>query len=359
MKVFSLVLALACLLLTSPAWGQRVSASFEFQFEDKTLNGLIEKAEGQPSQALVIIIPGYGPTNFVEGQWISDLRDQFVNMGLTVVLWDKMGCGKSEGEFDIQQPVENSAQEALAAIKEIQKRKIEGYEKIGLWGISRAGWICPLINKQFPVDFWISVSGTDDKENYGYLLRENLIIAGKEEAEAERLYQAWLAGHKLQCTEGSFEDYLAAVKPLTEDSLCQQLFNYRAVKEITEAGRLAYQKEIQNYTRKGYFDEESGLWVYIKDFDQLLGQIACPVLALFGENDSQVDWRKTKSLYESSIAASQNAQLTTRVFEQCNHSLQKCVSCAYGEDLSTLNWQACNNYYETITDWLKEYDIIE
>ncbi|MEM6347728.1 MAG: alpha/beta hydrolase [Bacteroidota bacterium] len=358
MKVFSLLLLLACPFLSPQAWGKRISASFEFQFEDKTLRGLIEKAEGQPSQALVIIVPGYGPTDFVEGQWFSQLRDHFVQIGLTVVLWDKMGCGKSEGEFDIQQPVESSAREALAAIEEIKRRKLEGYQKIGLWGISRAGWICPLIIREFPAAFWISASGTDDKENYGYLLRENLLIAGKTEGEAEQLYKAWLAGHKVQCTAGTYEEYLRAIKPLTEDSLCQQLFNYTPVKEITEAGKLAYQQEIQNYTRKGYFDEGSGLWVYIKDFDQLLQQIECPVLAVFGENDSQVDWRKTKRLYESSIAASQNAQLTTKVFEQCNHSMQKCISCAYGENLSALNWQACNNYYETITDWLGEYGII-
>ncbi|MEL7531864.1 MAG: alpha/beta hydrolase [Bacteroidota bacterium] len=360
MKVFCTALFLFNFFLSTQVLGQRVSESFEFEFENKTLSGLIEKAEGQNPQALVIIIPGYGRTDFVEGQWFSQLRDHFVNAGLTVVLWDKMGCGKSKGVFDAQQPVKNSAQEALTAIEEIKRLKVAGYEKIGLWGISRAGWICPLINQQFPIDFWISVSGTDDKENYGYLLRENLIIAGKTGAEADLLHQAWLAAHKAQCTAASFEEYLAAVKPLTEDSLCQKLFNYTAIKEITPAARLAYQQEIQNYTRKGYFDEESGLWVYIEDFDQVLHQIKCPVLALFGEKDSQVDWRKTKRLYEQSIGtASQNAQLTTKVFEQCNHSLQKCESCAFGEDLSAFNWQACNNYYETITDWLRDNSIID
>lgn len=359
MKVLSSALILAYLLLPVILFGQKLAEPFEFKFEDKTLRGLIEKSQNQTAQAVVILIPGYGKTDFVEGNWFSTLRNELVASGLTVVLWDKMGCGNSEGVFDAQQPVENSAQEALTAIKEIKRLHVPGSDKIGLWGISRAGWICPLINEQFPIDFWISVSGTDDKENFGYLLRENLIIAGKSESEADRLYEAWERGHKVICTQGSYEDFLATVVPLSEDSICQKLFGYSAIPEITEESRRLFRQDQQSYTSRGHFDEESGLWVYIEDFDQLLLKLDCPILALFGENDSQVDWRKTKSLYERTIAASQNAQLTIKVFEQCNHSLQKCVSCAYQEDLSALQWEACNNYYETMTDWLRDSQIIE
>ena len=103
-----------------------------------------------------------------------------------------MGCGKSEGTFDAQQPVENSADEAVAAIDQLIAMKVAGVETIGCWGLSRAGWIVPLINERYPIDFWISVSGTNDKENFGYLLKENLLIEGKSPAEAERLYQAWM-----------------------------------------------------------------------------------------------------------------------------------------------------------------------
>ena len=80
--------------------GQFKSEPFEFQFEDKTLRGLIESPSNQQLSAIIIIIPGYGETNFVEGKWYSTLRGELVGMGLTVCLWDKMGCGQSEGEFN-------------------------------------------------------------------------------------------------------------------------------------------------------------------------------------------------------------------------------------------------------------------
>lgn len=353
------VLMLPYLLFSSIAFSQKVSEPFEFQFEGKTLRGLIEKPQTHPSKAIIILIPGYGRTNFVEGNWFSTLRNNLVASGLTVCFWDKAGCGKSEGEFNAQQPVENSANEAIAAIQIIKKLQIPGAEKIGLWGISRAGWICPLINEKWPIDFWISVSGTDDKENFGYLLKSNLLIAGKPEKEAERLFQAWQKGHKLFCTNARYERYLQAIQPLRQDSTCRRLFAYTNEPTITEKDRKDYETQQKLYTSKGYFDKKGGLWVYIDQFDKKLQKINCPVLALFGTNDSQIDWRKTKTLYEKTIGSSAEAKLTTKVFEKCNHSLQKCNTCGYQEDLSALNWSACEGYYEAMEAWLKEYRIVE
>lgn len=339
--------------------GQKTSTPFAFQFEGKTLHGLIEQPQDQAPKALVILIPGYGRTNFVKGNWYASLRDTLVAAGLSVCCWDKMGCGKSEGVFDAQQPVQNSADEAIAAITELKRLGVKGSEKIGLWGISRAGWICPLINEQYPVDFWISVSGTDDKENFGYLLYSNLIIAGKSEEEARVLFDSWKKGHQLFSNHAPYEQYLDAVQPLMEDSHCQQLFGYSQVEEITEAGRQSYRQQQETFTTDGHFDTESGLWVYIDNLEYLLSNINCPVLALFGAQDSQVDWRKTKALYEKTIAKNPQAALTVKVFDNCNHNLQKCETCAYGEDLSAFHWQACERYYKTMIEWLHNQQIID
>ncbi|MTI20189.1 hypothetical protein E1176_04080 [Fulvivirga sp. RKSG066] len=324
------------------------------------MRGLIEKPGNQTSQAIIIIIPGYGETNFVEGHWYSQLRSKLLTYGLTVIFWDKMGCGNSEGEFDIQQPVENSADEAMAAIRKIQELQIPGYEKIGFWGVSRAGWIVPLINLQFPMAFWISISGTDDKENFGYLLKSNLTIVGKPKEEVERLYQAWVLGHKIESLQGNYEDLIKATEPLRQDSTCRALFGYSLLpKDKEEEYKNEYLQKQKLNIRKGHFDEESGLWAYIDDFDQTLQKINCPVLALFGEKDSQVDWRKTKKLYESTIGINPKADLTSKVFEDCNHDMRTCITCRWGEDLSALNWQYCDGYFETMEVWLKKHNIID
>ncbi|MCG8332282.1 MAG: alpha/beta hydrolase [Chitinophagales bacterium] len=356
---FTTILMVTLLLIAPKVFSQTSSEPFEFQFEDKTLRGLIEKPKNQESKAIIIIMPGYGRTDFIEGNWYFTLRDKLVASGLTVCFWDKMGCGNSDGEFNAQQPVENSANEAIAAIQEIKRLKISGYEKIGFWGISRAGWIVPLINEQYPIDFWISVSGTDDKENFGYLLKSNLIIAGKKEEEADQLYEAWMLGHKIFSLHGNYKKYLNAIQPLRQDSTSRKLFGYTNHSKPNRKDRKKYLENRRLYTSKGYFDTQSGLWVYLDDFDKILLNINCPVLALFGANDSQVDWRKTKKLYEETIDRNPMSELTVKVFENCNHNLQKCVTCGWHEDLSALKWQACDNYYETMEEWLKKHKLIE
>jgi esterase/lipase len=353
---FLLVVLLGCHSFT---FGQSNSQPFDFEFENNTLKGFIDTPTEKTSKAVVLLIPGYGRTNFSEGRTYSQLRKKFTEYGLTVVVWDKMGCGKSEGIFDANQPVDNSAKEALEAIKKLKKLNIQGSDKIGLWGLSRAGWICPLINDLYPVDFWISVSGPTDKENYGYLMKSNLAIEGKTEQEAEKLFQSWKQYQKLFFTGGSYEAYLEAKRPLAKDSLAAKLFGFKDVAEITEEGRKKYKEQQKLYmnTDEGYFDLESGLWVYIKSFDRLLSKVNCPVLAIYGEGDSQVDWRASKQLYKDVYQDKGN--LTIQTFKNCNHILRKCKTCGWREDLSKFEWAFCDGYFETMEQWLRTQKFIE
>jgi hypothetical protein len=352
-----IIILVAELSTAHVVYAQKVAKTFEFRFEEKWLRGLIEMPQRRAPDALVILVPGYGKTNFVEGNMFAMLRDKLVESGLAVCFWDKMGCGRSEGVFNASQPVNNSADEAVAALN-LLKQEFPAIHSTGLWGISRAGWICPLINEKFPVSFWISVSGTDDKENFGYLMKANLAIAGKTEQEVRRLFVAWKAGHKLFCTGGSYENYLQAIEPLREDSTCRRLFGYTNEPKNTQQDEEAYRQEQKLYTANGYFDDKNGLWVYVKNFDHLLKKVNCPVLALFGANDSQTDWHKSKRLYEKIIGKNPRARLTIKVFTRCNHSMQKCATCAYREDLSGANWKACDGYYETMISWLRHQQII-
>lgn len=352
-RLVTFCFTLIATLVSQVATGQKVVESFEFQYDNKTLRGLIEKPKDRKPTAIVVLIPGYGPTDFVEGNWYARLRDQFVDFGLAVLFWDKMGCGGSEGDFDANQPVQRSAEEALIAIKKLQKQREYESLKIGLWGVSRAGWICPLIIDQHPIDFWISVSGTDDKETFGYMLKSNLIIHGKTEKEAQNLYEAWAEGQRIFYTGGTYEAAEMATRPLEQDSLCQTLFGYgKDATKPKEEREKEYYRDQEKFTKEGHFDSLSGLWVYLPDFELLLARIKCPVLAVFGENDSQVDWKRTKAYYERHLGHQSAGQLEIKVLAQCNHNIQKCDSCGFKEDLSKYHWQVCEGYYESMKQWL-------
>lgn len=322
---------------------------FMFEVHGNRLVGLFDMPTHQTPVSTIIIIHGYGKTNVVERNGYSDLRAHFARIGINVLVWDKPGCGQSEGEFDINQPVESSAEEVVAAVKALKAMGIPGSQQIGLWGISRAGWIAPLAIRSEPsINFWISASGVDDKENARYLLSSNLPIEGRSADETEHLIQAWQRSFDTAWRGEGYQEYLQAASVLSEDPFLQFM---GWGKPVTEDAFNAYQELFS----KGELsvDEESGLAVYIPNFSKVLSSLDIPVLALFGDMDSNVDWRKTLELYQETIGKNTAAHLSVRVFAGANHNLKQAKTGGVREMFGQpRNTPYAEGYFETITDWL-------
>lgn len=318
----------------------------DFEFEGVTLNGVLNTPENIDPKGIVLIVHGSGRTNAVAQEWYSDVRETIGRSGYATYMWDKMGCGKSGGTFNYNQSVQNSALEVIAAIHSLKKKQIPGSDKIGLWGISRAGWINPIVINQYrDIAFWISVSGVDGKENFEYLLQENLRINGLPKDSVDVIVGEWLEGVRISHSEGNFKTYQDATPNLGKNPFWLRFTQGG----ITEEGYYAYQPTFM----KEKLDEETGLQVYIKDFDSILSRIDCPVLALFGENDMNVDWQKTKALYERTLAP--HTDLTIKSFPDCNHNLFECKTGGFYEiQDSDLPFKRCEGFLHAMADWLKE-----
>ena len=339
-------IGLLLLVLSVKAYAQMRTDTFRFSFDGRKYTGLIDIPTQTP-KSMIIIVPGSGKTNVVANNDFHGLRSRFAAQGITCLIWDKAGCGKSEGIFDYNQTVQNSASEVIAAITEAKAEHMPGSEQIGLWGISRAGWICPLVIEQTPISFWISVSGTDAEENFGYLLEKNFVIEGRSEAQAKMLVGEWLKGTEIARTGGSFEENLVATEDIRRDSFYMYLNNY---KEPTKEGFEQWKKEIK--TGKVIIDSVTDLVVYVPGFDTVLSKINCPVLALFGEKDMNVDWQKTMALYKRTIGKNPGSGLMIKVFPDCDHGMLQCKTGGIREDLT--NAKTCPGYYDTMKLWLKE-----
>jgi alpha-beta hydrolase superfamily lysophospholipase len=342
-----LLVAVSILLsLAQSVFGQVRRDNFEFQCNGKKLNGFVSFPEGGEPSGIVILVPGYGKTDVRAHNWYFDsLRVNFTRLGLACCEWDKPGCGESGGVFDINQPVQSSAKEVLAAIEELKSRNIPGSKRIGLWGISRAGWICPLVIEECPsIAFWISISGTDDKENFGYLLESNFRIEGRSETQTNILVSEWRNGNDLFRKGGSFEEYQKATEILRKDTFWLSVSG----EQYTQEGWVRNQKQFFNEHNE--FDEETGLMIYVPNFRKTLKKIDCPVLAIFGEKDANVDWRKTMALYKETIGRNKNARLTMKTLPDCNHSMIKCKTGGIHESMN--KWEFGDGYLETIRTWV-------
>ncbi|MEM9837862.1 MAG: CocE/NonD family hydrolase, partial [Pseudomonadota bacterium] len=221
---------LLCLTLGLAQFGVALAqpmttSQVDFDFDGTRLVGLLDVPTDRETQGLVIIVHGYGSTDVVRQNWYYDLRGNLALRGFASFVWDKPGNGLSEGTFDINQPVESSADEVLAAAAFLRSQNIPGADNIGLWGISRAGWIAPLALTQDPdLVFWISVSGVDGKESFGYLLRSNWAVLGYSAETMEALHAEWLAGTGITATGGSYTEYLDATRRYHADPFVQQFY---------------------------------------------------------------------------------------------------------------------------------------
>ncbi len=336
-------LVLFLVLVSQAAWAD--TEGFSFDFDGNTLRGVVETPKDRRASALVILIPGHGRTNVAGGQW-GDLRSLFPRLGISVVVWDKAGCGDSDGDYDHQQTVDSSADEVFAAIEAIQDHALPGSERIGLWGISRGGWIAPLVTVRFPkVAFWISVSGTDDKETFGYMLRSNLKIEGRTDAEVATIYSEWLAGDKIFREGGSWEVYEQSTQNLRTDPFLREFFG------IGTGGEAEYLANQREWRRKSLrYDDETGLQIVVDDFPAILSAVRAPVLAIFGEKDTQVDWRSTLRLYRETI---REDLLTIRRFPDGDHNLEKSTTGGFRESRANgQTWEPVDGYYQAMEDWL-------
>lgn len=340
-------LALAATAFAAPAPGQSLTTrEFSFTSGGNTLSGLYDTPANQPARALLIIVHGYGRSDIAGQTSWYNLRSRFTALGIATAIWDKPGCGKSTGTFDANQSVQSSATEVIDAITALQKAGLPGAHRPGLWGISRAGWIAPLAMAQNPdIGFWISVSGTDALENFAYLLETNLRIEGRPEPDVARITGEWRRGFTIMSTGGSYTDYLKATETLRNDPFMVWL-NGGATG--TEAGYLSGQKPF--LSGAATVDKATGLQVYVPGFAEVLARIDAPVLAVFGERDSNVDWRKTSALYRATLR-----RLTVKSFNDGNHNIQQCGTGGLREMMEMIERKPCAGYYEAMDDWLRTH----
>jgi alpha/beta superfamily hydrolase len=349
-----LIIILIVFFLSHTTYGQMKTENFTFIFEGKKRSGLIHFPLDKQPESMIIIVPGDGQTNIEIGMY-RDISSRFVQMGLACCLWDKSGCGKSEGKYDDQQTVQNSAKEFITAIKELKQLKIAGIKYIGLWGISRGGWIAPLImEEEKSIAFWISVSGVDDKDNNIYLFEKNLLIQGRSDDSVKTLISEYRAGNRIFWQGGSYEEYVKATKNLYKDSF------YIKLHSELDSSEEEYVKNQTEAMKKYKFDDTTASIILVPGYSEILQKIQCPVLAIFGEKDSQVDWQKTIAFYKETIGVKTKSELVMKTFPNCGHVLYKCKTCGFdNEDLKLFNYQPCDGYYDTMSKWLREHGFLK
>ncbi|MEM9172634.1 MAG: CocE/NonD family hydrolase [Pseudomonadota bacterium] len=326
------------------------TVDFEFETIGLMLSGIIDIPTQKPVEALIIIVHSYGETDV--RNWISYApeRQRFNELGIATVLWDKPGLGGSEGTFDIDQSVHESAQEVVDAAAYLRKIGAPGAHKIGLWGGSRAGWIAPIaLSQDTEIEFWISLSGTSAEDNFTYLLLSNLPFEGSSAEQVDQLETQWREGCRITRTGGSYSDYQQATRELRANEYIKRMRG-------EWPSRLQYTLQ-QTQCRDGHcksLDDDLCDYVWIDNFDQMLSSLEIDVLALFGEKDLNINWRKTRSLYSRTIGSNTEATLKTVVFDNADHALNNTRTGSLKEMSAATASTKADGYFEIQLNWLQD-----
>jgi uncharacterized protein len=278
----------------------------EFQSGANLLRGFIDLPQRIGKHPAILIIHGARPTDVTEGtDYYTELRKAFSRVGIATLIWDKAGNGCSSGAYSSELPIRERATETLAALKVLKKRSDIDSSRIGMWALSQGGWVAPMTAvRSNDIAYLILVSGPGrDAISQGAYLGLNLLReAGLGAIESEKAYGALRRASAIALGGGSPQELNAALEPLQTYSVLHQA----GMPDLTNA----------TYLRTFQTDPEWSL-----SADVFLRQLHVPTLAIFGERDTQVDWRESIGLYREAFAQGNNRDLTIKTFKDADHDM--------------------------------------
>ena len=259
------------------------------------------------------------------------VKRRFLDAGFAVLSWDKPGSGESTGDFDEEYGNTQRAAILTDAVEELARHPAVDPDRIGLWGLSEAGWVMPkALTMTNRVAFMIVVSG------------------GGEDSIEQQVYQ-WT--QKARCT-GATPDEVALMDQYGSPAL--KATTYSEYHDAME--QLLTIPDLDNYL--GVRIELAGEddWKpWPRDIDAFFDPIdviehtAIPILAIFGEHDIQIDPIQGADAYQAAFASSGNTESHVEVLPAVSHTLRPtaadgCV--AGGSDVP-------DRYLELIDEWIQ------
>lgn len=123
------------------------------------LGGMLFVPAGDGSFPAVVIIHGSGTSQRRNG-WYLTLTQYLQENGIVVLLPDKRGSGKSQGNWR-NASFEDLATDTLAAVQYLGEQDRVAVSRIGLIGMSQGGWIAPIVaSRSLHVAFIVNVVGS-------------------------------------------------------------------------------------------------------------------------------------------------------------------------------------------------------
>jgi len=307
---------------------------FGFESNHFKVVGELRIPSGDRKYPLVIMVHGDGPAY---RNHFFVLKKCFLRAGYATLMWDKPGFGQSTGTFSREHLRAERAEILLDAISNVKSHPRIDSNRLGVWGISQAGYVIPMtLEKIRDISFMIMVgcSGEDGIHQTAYLIRRQLEFEGVSEEEAREAENHFI---QLYYAE-TFEQYIQHAKPLYDNPVQRRLGFVSALWDET------------NW--KPHSPEEEGFFNPI----DIIEKITIPVLVFFGEKDTQVDPIQGVSSYKKALTKAGNKNFRVELIPNADHNIILCKTGSMKErsKRSSKEWQNyAPEYLEIMEDWLE------
>jgi pimeloyl-ACP methyl ester carboxylesterase len=304
------------------------------------LVGDLTLPEGSGPHPVVLFVHGDGPNSRTSGGTYPPIMERMHRAGYATFAWDKPGTGESTGEIDRGRLIDQRTEIVLDAIAVLKQRPDVDVERIGLWGISQAGYVMPrVLTRTEDVTFMIAIScpGEPGVEQGAYLVTAQARCAGELSAEDVREMERLLGAVEWATTYEQYVRHKTALAAYPAFLALEQQGVFVGVQPRTE-------------WHPPNLDGE-----YFLDPMRLVERTTIPVLAVFGEQDTQADPRQGAEAYREALAVAGNAHSRVELVPGTDHNILVSETGCIAERnrRSAAGWRNYPHaYLDLIEEWL-------
>ena len=331
---------------------------------DVTLAGTLTLPRSGMARAAAILISGSGAQNrdaeIMNHKPFLVLADYLTRRGIAVLRYDDRGYAESTGDAT-NSTSEDFADDVLAAVSFLTAHPDVQGAWIGLIGHSEGGIIAPLAaTRSDDIDFLVPVAAPG--------LPGETIIMDQVLANTERAYQLALdmALQQGPAAASGLEEMHDSMIEMARSSQ-QRLFDVLKSESDSAAAasklRAVLMERASNVGQAGR-DLEAMVDAQISQFNtpwmrffvthdprrQLL-QVTCPVLAIGGDRDTQVNAANNLPIIDDALRTGGNADATVIKLEGLNHLMQSAETGQITE-YATIEETMAPKALELIGDWI-------
>jgi len=270
--------AISLSLNSAVAGDQPKTETIHFANGDVDLVGTLFESATTVRHPGVVLINGSGNA---PREQLREYAEHLCSLGLAALTYDKRGSGESSGDWTTAS-LNDLADDAASAIAYLKKLPQIDPNRVGVWGVSQAGWIIPVLAARSPdLAFAIVVTGGGATPREVEMLSyqntlDDAQVTGQDRQNAISLldrYFAWL-----ETGQGRAE-----LLKMIEEARSQEWYSAISLDRILPSQELRPKWE----------------WVATFDPVPLIKQMKMPVLVVLGAKDKmlQVDlsaqrWRQ-------------------------------------------------------------------